>query len=91
MIHNGGKVGAYIVGELIRTKMKVVINPFPEGKGIIFKAHKLATHFLYGSEQYKQLRNIVNALSEVPGGVVQSLYGTQRHSDLCMPVPIVIY
>ena len=67
MIHNGGKVGAYIVGELIRTKMKVVINPFPEGKGIIFKAHKLATHFLYGSEQYKQLCKIANELSGAHG------------------------
>ena len=91
MILNRYKVGASAVGSLIWTKMKVAINPISEGKDIIAKAHKLATHFLYGSEQYKQLRNIVNALSEVPGGVVQSLYGTQRHSDLCMPVPIVIY
>ena len=35
--------------------IKVAINPFPEVNDIISKAHKLATHLLYGSDRYDQL------------------------------------
>ena len=62
-MHNGDKVGASTVGKLVQMKMKVVNNPFPEVNNLISKAHKLATHFLYGSEWYDQLWNISNALS----------------------------
>jgi hypothetical protein len=61
LMHNGDKVGASAVGELTRTQMKAVINPFPTGKALILKAHKLATHFLYGTTRYEHLWKISNA------------------------------
>ena len=66
-MHNGGKVGASAVGEIIRKNMKVAINPFPEGKYIIAKSHNLATHFSYGSERYEQLLNLAYASSGAHG------------------------
>ena len=63
MMHNGDKVGASAVGELIWTNMKVDINPFPEEENLISKAHKLETNFFYDYERYKQLWKLVNALS----------------------------
>ena len=61
-MHNGDIVGASAVGKLVRTKMKVAINLFSEGNNLISKAHNLATRFLYGSEWYKQLWKLANAL-----------------------------
>ena len=48
LIHNGDKVGASTVGDIIQENIKVSINPLPEGNDIISKSHKLATHFVYG-------------------------------------------
>ena len=61
-MHNGDKVGASAVCKFIRTKMRVAVNPLPEGKDLISKAHKLATHFSYGYERYIQLWKLANAL-----------------------------
>ena len=66
-MHNEEKFGASASGELIRTKMKFAINPSPHEKDLITKAHKLATHILYGSERYKQLWKLANELSRVHG------------------------
>ena len=66
-MHNGDKVGASKVGKLIWMNMKVDINPFPEKNDLISKAKNLATHFLYGSERYKQLWKLTNEFSGVHG------------------------
>ena len=62
-MHSGYKVGTSSVGELVRTKTKVAIKPFPEGNNIISKANNLETMFLYGFERYEQMWKLVNALS----------------------------
>ena len=41
---------------------KFAINPFPEGKDLTNKEHKLVTHFSYGYDWYKHLWNIADAL-----------------------------
>ena len=41
MIHNRDKVGASALVEIFQMKMTVAIDPFPEGKDIIAKEHKL--------------------------------------------------
>ena len=66
-MHNGYKVVAFAVGNIIQTKMNISVNPFPEGNYLISKAHKLETHFLNGSERYNQLWNITNAFSVAHG------------------------
>ena len=67
MIHNGYKVGACEVGEIIRMNMRVSDKKFPEVKDLISKAHKLATHFMYGFERYEQLWKIADELSGAHG------------------------
>ena len=61
-MHNKDKVGASTIGQLILMNTKFAINPFPEGKDLTNKEHKLATHFSYGSDWYKHLWNIADAL-----------------------------
>ena len=39
-MQNGEKFGASAVRKLVRMNMRVFINPFPEVKVIISKAHK---------------------------------------------------
>ena len=67
MIHNEDKVGASAVRELFWTNTRVDINSFSKGKDLIAKAHKLATHFSYGSGRYDQLWKIENTLSGAHG------------------------
>ena len=47
-MHDSDKVAKSAIGDLVRTKDKVQINPFPEGQAIINKAHKMAAHFSHG-------------------------------------------
>jgi hypothetical protein len=48
-MHDGDKIGQSAVGGLIRSRLKVQINPFPEGQELMKKAHKLGTYFSYGN------------------------------------------
>ena len=50
-MHDGDKLGQSAVGALVRSKKKVVVNPFPEGQALMKKAHDLAVHFSYGTRQ----------------------------------------
>ena len=53
-MHDGDKIGQSAVGALVRTKNKVPVNPFPEGKEVMTCAHDLAVHFSY-SKRHSQL------------------------------------
>ena len=48
-MHDGDKLGQSAVGALVRTKNKVVVNPFPEDQAVMKKAHDLVVHFSYGT------------------------------------------
>jgi hypothetical protein len=48
-LHQGGKVGDCAMGLLVKTRNKVVLNPFPEGEALYKKMHKLACEFSYGA------------------------------------------
>ena len=37
------------MGLLVKTRNKVVLNPFPEGEALYKKMHKLACEFSYGA------------------------------------------
>ena len=45
-MHDGDKIGRSAIGELTRSKNKVVVNPFPEGKALMLKFQGLAKHFV---------------------------------------------
>lgn len=47
-MHQGDKIGRSAVGTLVRSKNKVQINPFKEGKMLLAKVHNLGVHFQYG-------------------------------------------
>ena len=50
------QVGSSALGNLVRTRNKVPINPFPEGQALLKKLRDLAKHFSYAkrlSELYK--------------------------------------
>jgi hypothetical protein len=50
------QVGSSAIGNLVRTRNKVPINPFPEGQALLKKLRDLAKHFSYAkrlSELYK--------------------------------------
>ena len=46
-MHDNDKVGSSAVGNLTRSRNKVVQNPFPLGQALLKKARKLAVHFSY--------------------------------------------
>jgi hypothetical protein len=52
-MHDGDKVGKSSVGDLTRSKMHKVVNPFPEGQLLMELAHKLACWFSYGNRAEK--------------------------------------
>ena len=42
-MHDGDKIGQSVVGGLVRTRNKTLINPFPEKRVLIKRAHALGT------------------------------------------------
>ena len=58
-MHDGDKLGQSAVGELVRSRNKVKVNPFPEGVAFMAKAHAIGVHFTYESR-----RRILRACGE---------------------------
>lgn len=52
-MHDADKLGASAIGNLVRTRQKQAVNPFPEGQRIYKLAHKMGTHFSYGERTNK--------------------------------------
>ena len=50
-MHDGDKVGASAIGDLTRSRNKIVLNPFPEGVALKNKFHKVGTHFSYANRR----------------------------------------
>ena len=44
-MHDGDKIGQSAIGELVRSKMKVAVNPFEDRKDITQKFNKMCIHF----------------------------------------------
>ena len=44
-MQDGDKIGRSAIGELTRSKKKVIINPFVEGKALMKRFQDLAKHF----------------------------------------------
>ena len=48
-MHDGDKVGQSTTGRLVRSRNKIVLNPFTEGVALMKLAHKLGTYFSYSN------------------------------------------
>ena len=70
-MHDGDKIGQAAIGELVRTRMKVPINPFTDGKEIVTKFHKMSTHFSSAAKRRELLKAIVARHPDVPDVKVQ--------------------
>ena len=66
LMHDGDKLGASAVGELVRTKNKVAVNPFSEGKAVVQNATNTAKHFSYGSSRIDKLHDFCKLTNEAP-------------------------
>ena len=64
MMHDGDKLGASAIGDLVRTKNKVTVNPFNEGKAVLQNATKCATHFSYGPARLQKLHKFCDLTGE---------------------------
>ena len=63
-MHQSDKIGKSAIGDLVRTRKKIPINPFPEGQSLKNKCHKMATYFSY-STRHSELMNLQES---TPGG-----------------------
>ena len=50
------KLGKAGIADLLRSKNKVITNPFPEGQALVAAAHDTATYFHYGKRQAELLK-----------------------------------
>jgi len=76
-MHDTDKLGQSATGGLVRTRMKVAVNPFPEGVELVQRAHKLGAYFGY-STRLEQLEEVGNTLGGVPNIKIQVDYNTTR-------------
>lgn len=76
-MHDTDKLGKVATGALVRSKNKVVVNPFPEGVAFVGRAHKLGTYFGYGNRQ-NNLETICKNLGDVPIIRISVDYNTTR-------------
>ena len=70
-MHDGDKIGQSAIGELVRSKMKVAINPFEDGKAIVQKFHKMGIHFSSAQKRRDLLKQIVARHPDIPDVKVQ--------------------
>jgi hypothetical protein len=64
-MHDGDKIGQFVVGGLIRSRNNVPINPFPEGHELVKKAHMLGTYFIYNT-RHTQLMTFRQQIRDQP-------------------------
>jgi hypothetical protein len=66
-MHQGDKIGRSAIGDLVRSKNRVPVNPFPAGQALMKKCHSMAVYFSYG----KRHTDLLKFTSNVPGGLAQ--------------------
>jgi hypothetical protein len=80
-MHEVDKLGRVAVGGLVRTKNKVAVNPFAAGVALVSRAHKMGTHFGYGTRQ-NELQKICENLGDVALIRISVDYNTTRISSV---------
>ena len=64
LMHSADKLGAAGIGDLVRSKNKVEINPFSEGQAVMSTATGIATYFNYSS-RFEQLVAVAGSVCTV--------------------------
>ena len=76
-MHDTDKLGKAGVGALVRSRQKVVINPFPEGVKLVKKAHAVGAYFGY-STRGNDLSEVGKGLGNCPDIRIAVDYNTTR-------------
>ena len=63
-MHDADKVGQSAIGELVRSKGKQPVNPFPQGVKLVTKNHNLAKHFSISAKNRMKLEKAIAASSD---------------------------
>ena len=70
-MHDGDKVGDSAIGNLVRTKDKKEVNPFPNGKKLTAKLHAMGVHFSSSPLNCSKLLAIIDANNDIPNGSIK--------------------
>ena len=96
-MHDGDKVGRSAIGELVRTRNRMPVNPFPEGAQLMAKAQDMATYFSY-STRHTELLNSANLCNGPTLKLQPALNGTRvaaKHtlldSEVRMSGPLQVF
>lgn len=76
-MHDTDKLGKAAIGALVRTRMRVPVNPFDEGVALISRAHKMGTYFGYSNRQ-SELSEVGKALGGCADIKIKVNYNTTR-------------
>ena len=85
-MHLDDKLGKVAIADLLRSKNKVIVNPFPEGQAIVAIAHNTATHFHYG----KRTSELHKFARMVPGGCAEIKLQNDRSTTRVSPRKFMI-
>ena len=61
LMHDGDKIAKSAYGGLIRTRMKVDVNPFKQGTDLVTLMHNMGKHFSY-SQRLKELHKLSDSM-----------------------------
>ena len=70
-MHDGDKIGRSAIGELVRSKNKQIINPFPEGVKLIEKFQGIGKTFISTHANRIAYENILDKNPQLPRTVVK--------------------
>ena len=85
-MHVGDKLGMAAIGDLLRSKNKVIINAFPEGQEIAATDHETATYYHYG----KRTSELHKFDRMVPGGCAEIKLKNDRSTTRVSPRKFMI-
>ena len=71
-MHDTDNMGKSTIGELMRTRNKVEINPFPEGLDLLKKVRDQAKWFESSSKNHNEYDDILQSNPHLPSTRIQS-------------------
>ena len=70
-MHDGDKIGKSAIGELVRSRNRVPVNPFNEGKAVVKKFQDQAKHFHSNPSNQGKLDNLLDRNKDLPNAKIQ--------------------
>ena len=70
-MHDGDKIGKSAIGELVRSRNRIPVNPFNEGKDLVKKFQDQAKHFHSTPANQMKLDNLLDRNKDLPNAKIQ--------------------